>query len=229
MLDADFFHRWMTATAASVDREAQRLTDLDSAIGDADHGSNLQRGFSAVRATLEQEAPDTPGGVLTLAGRQLISTVGGASGPLYGTLLRRTGKALADASEVSEEQLAEALRAGVDGVMKLGGAAPGDKTMVDALVPAVEALGEGFAAARAAADRGAEATTPLQARKGRASYLGERSIGHQDPGATSSALLIAALAETAGTTGATGATESGRTVGTGRTSGASGTAEGAEG
>ncbi|MFI6439175.1 dihydroxyacetone kinase subunit DhaL [Streptomyces sp. NPDC050759] len=198
MLDADFFRRWMTATAASVDREAERLTALDSPIGDADHGSNLQRGFTAVAATLEKEAPDTPGAVLTLAGRQLISTVGGASGPLYGTLLRRTGKALGDAGEVSEEQLAEALRAGVEAVMTLGGAAPGDKTMIDTLVPAVDALGTGFAAARTAAEQGALATTPLQARKGRASYLGERSIGHQDPGATSAALLIAALAEAAG-------------------------------
>ncbi|MER6682995.1 dihydroxyacetone kinase subunit DhaL [Streptomyces olivaceoviridis] len=197
MLDAAFFRRWMTTAAASVSREAERLTALDSAIGDADHGSNLQRGFTAVAAALEKEAPDTPGGVLTLAGRQLISTVGGASGPLYGTLLRRTGKALGDAAEVGEEELAAALRAGVDGVMTLGGAAPGDKTMIDALVPAVDALGDGFGAARAAAEEGALATTPLQARKGRASYLGERSIGHQDPGATSSALLIAALADTA--------------------------------
>ncbi|GAB2970480.1 dihydroxyacetone kinase subunit DhaL [Streptomyces pseudoechinosporeus] len=198
MLDADFFRRWMTATAVSVDRETERLTALDSPIGDADHGSNLQRGFTAVTATLEKEAPDTPGAVLMLAGRQLISTVGGASGPLYGTLLRRTGKALGDAAEVSEEQLTEALRTGVDAVMQLGGAAPGDKTMIDALVPAVDALRESFAAARAAAEEGALATTPLQARKGRASYLGERSIGHQDPGATSSALLIAALEEAAG-------------------------------
>ncbi|GLP65476.1 dihydroxyacetone kinase subunit L [Streptomyces sp. TUS-ST3] len=198
MLDADFFRRWMTATAASVDREAERLTALDSPIGDADHGSNLQRGFTAVAASLEKEVPDTPGAVLTLAGRRLISTVGGASGPLYGTLLRRTGKALGDAGEVSEEELAEALRAGVEAVMTLGGAAPGDKTMIDTLVPAVDALGTGFAAARTAAEQGALATTPLQARKGRASYLGERSIGHQDPGATSAALLIAALAEAAG-------------------------------
>ncbi|QIJ61032.1 dihydroxyacetone kinase subunit DhaL [Streptomyces sp. JB150] len=198
MLDADFFRRWMTATAASVDREAERLTALDSPIGDADHGSNLQRGFAAVTATVEKEAPGTPGGVLTLAGRQLISTVGGASGPLYGTLLRRTGKALGDDAEVSEEQLAQALRAGVEAVMALGGAAPGDKTMIDALVPAVDALSDGFGPARAAAEQGARATTPLQARKGRASYLGERSIGHQDPGATSAALLVAGLAEAAG-------------------------------
>lgn len=198
MLDADFFRRWMTATAASVDREAERLTSLDSPIGDADHGSNLQRGFTAVATALEKEDPQTPGAILMLAGRQLISTVGGASGPLYGTLLRRTGKALGDAGEVSEDQFGQALRAGVDAVMTLGGAAPGDKTMIDALVPAVDALGEGFASARSAAEEGAVATTPLQARKGRASYLGERSIGHQDPGATSSALLIAALAEANG-------------------------------
>ena len=195
MLDAEFFRRWMTVTAASVDREAERLTALDSPIGDADHGSNLHRGFTAVAAALEKEPPGTPGEVLTLAGRQLISTVGGASGPLYGTLLRRTGKALGDAGEVSAEQLAEALRTGVDAVMTLGGAAPGDKTMIDALVPAVDALGDSFTAARTAAEEGAVATTPMQARKGRASYLGERSIGHQDPGATSSALLVEALVE----------------------------------
>lgn len=198
MLDADFFRRWMTATAASVEREAERLTALDSPIGDADHGSNLQRGFTAVAATLEKETPDTPGTVLVLSGSRLISTVGGASGPLYGTLLRRTGKALGDAAEVSAEELTKALRAGVEAVMALGGAAPGDKTMIDALVPAVDALGTGFAAARTAAEQGALATTPLQARKGRASYLGERSIGHQDPGATSASLLIGALAEAAG-------------------------------
>jgi phosphoenolpyruvate---glycerone phosphotransferase subunit DhaL len=197
VLDADFFRRWMTATAASVEREAERLTALDSPIGDADHGSNLHRGFAAVRSVLEKEAPDTPGAVLVLAGRQLISTVGGASGPLYGTLLRRTGKALGDAAEVSDADLTAALRAGVEAVMTLGGAAPGDKTMIDALVPAVDALDRSFAAARAAAEEGALATTPLQARKGRASYLGERSIGHQDPGATSAALLVAALADTA--------------------------------
>ncbi|MGP3633650.1 dihydroxyacetone kinase subunit DhaL [Streptomyces sp. 24-1644] len=195
MLDADFFRRWMAATAAAVDREASRLTELDSAIGDADHGSNLQRGFAAVTAVLEKDAPQTPGAVLTLAGRQLISTVGGASGPLYGTLLRRTGKSLGDASEVTTQQLAEAFGAGVTAVGQLGGAQAGDKTMLDALLPAADALGASFAAAREAAEAGALATVPLQARKGRASYLGERSIGHQDPGATSSALLVAALAE----------------------------------
>ncbi|CAL9373058.1 PEP-dependent dihydroxyacetone kinase, ADP-binding subunit DhaL [Streptomyces sp. enrichment culture] len=202
MLDADFFRRWMTMTAASVDREAQRLTALDSPIGDADHGSNLQRGFAAVRAALEKEPPATPGAVLIQSGRLLISTVGGASGPLYGTLLRRTGKALGDAAEIDERRLAEALRAGVDAVMQLGGATAGDKTMIDALLPAVDALGDSFAAARTAAEEGAVATTPLRARKGRASYLGERSMGHQDPGATSAALLIAALADVAAEAGA---------------------------
>ncbi|MDQ0840780.1 MULTISPECIES: dihydroxyacetone kinase subunit DhaL [unclassified Streptomyces] len=200
MLDAEFFRRWLAAVAASVDREADRLTELDSAIGDADHGSNLRRGFTAVVGVLEKEAPATPGAVLMLAGRQLVSTVGGASGPLYGTLLRRTGKALGDDAEVTPGQLAEALRAGVAAVAQLGGAKAGDKTMLDALEPAVAALGDStrtFAAAREAAESGATATVPLQARKGRASYLGERSIGHQDPGATSSALLLAALAETA--------------------------------
>lgn len=197
MLDAEFFRRWLTAVAAAVDREADHLTELDSAIGDADHGSNLRRGFAAVGAALEKEPPATPGAVLMLAGRQLVSTVGGASGPLYGTLLRRTGKALGDGAEVTPGQLAEALRAGVAAVAQLGGAKAGDKTMLDALEPAVAVLGdsaESYTAAREAADQGALATVPLQARKGRASYLGERSIGHQDPGATSSALLMDALA-----------------------------------
>ena len=140
MLDADFFRRWLVATAAAVEREADRLTELDSAIGDADHGSNLQRGFRAVTAVMDREPPATPGAVLTLAGRQLISTVGGASGPLYGTLLRRTGKSLGDESKVSPAQLAEALGAGVAAVAQLGGAKAGDKTMIDALEPAVAAI-----------------------------------------------------------------------------------------
>ncbi|MEV1053425.1 dihydroxyacetone kinase subunit DhaL [Streptomyces sp. NPDC049887] len=197
MLDADFFLRWMNALAEAVDREAARLTELDAAIGDADHGTNLQRGFTAVRAALEKDVPDTPGAVLMLTGRQLISTVGGASGPLYGTLLRRAGKALGDEAEVTRAQLAEALRAGIAAVAQLGGAKAGDKTMLDALEPAAAALDESFAAAREAADEGAAATVPMLARKGRASYLGERSIGHQDPGATSSALLVGALEEAA--------------------------------
>ncbi len=197
MLDVDFFRRWLTNAAAAVEREAARLTELDSPIGDADHGGNLRRGLSAVVTALEKEAPTTVGGVLTLAGRELISAVGGASGPLYGTLLRHTGKALGDAVEVDEAAFAAALRTGVDAVAALGGAAPGDKTMLDALVPGVDALGTSFGAALAAARQGAVATVPLRARKGRASYLGERSVGHQDPGATSSALLFEALAQTA--------------------------------
>ncbi|MEU5209151.1 dihydroxyacetone kinase subunit DhaL [Streptomyces sp. NPDC020742] len=198
-LDSGFFVRWMTAAAAVIDREAEQLTELDSAIGDADHGSNMQRGFAAVVKTVAEGAPPaTPGAVLIAAGRQLISTVGGASGPLYGTLLRRTGKELGDAAQVSPEELQAGLSAGVAAVGQLGGSAPGDKTMLDALTPAVAALSTSFRAAAEAAQEGAVSTVPMQAKKGRASYLGERSIGHQDPGATSSALLFAALAEVAG-------------------------------
>jgi dihydroxyacetone kinase-like protein len=196
-MDAGFFRRWLTTAARNVEREADRLTELDSAIGDADHGSNLRRGMTAVTAALQREAPDTPGAVLLLAGRTLVSTVGGASGPLFGTLLRRAGKALGDAERVGGEELRQALITGVDAVAQLGGAAPGDKTMVDALRPAAEALPDIPAAARAAA-AGAEATVPLRARKGRASYLGERSEGHMDPGSVSVALLFQALAEVAG-------------------------------
>jgi phosphoenolpyruvate---glycerone phosphotransferase subunit DhaL len=205
VLDTDFFRRWMAATAAAVDREADRLTELDAAIGDADHGSNMRRGFTAVSDVLEKESPSAPGAVLTLAGRQLISTVGGASGPLYGTLLRRTGKSLGDAQEVTAGQLAGALGAGVAAVAQLGGAQAGDKTMLDALLPAVEVLGSSFGEARDAALAGALATVPLRARKGRASYLGERSIGHQDPGAASAALLVGALAEAEKPSGGGGA------------------------
>ncbi|MEV7419249.1 dihydroxyacetone kinase subunit DhaL [Streptomyces sp. NPDC089919] len=197
MRDAEFFRRWMAATGAAVAREAARLTELDSPIGDADHGSNLLRGFTAVRAELTEEPPGTPGAVLQRAGRTLIDTVGGASGPLYGTLLRRTGKQLGEAAEVTDEQLRAALYAGVGAVAQLGGAAPGDKTMLDALVPGVAGLSTSYRAAADAAEHGALATVPMRARKGRASYLGERSVGHQDPGATSAALLLGALAEAA--------------------------------
>lgn len=203
LFDAALAARWLTAVSAAVDREADRLTELDSAIGDADHGDNLRRGFSAVAASLQEESPGTPGAVLRLAGRRLVSTVGGASGPLYGTLLRRTGKTLGETEQASWAEVAAALRQGAEAVAQLGGAAVGDKTMLDALLPAVTAMEEAAprgagAAACAAADaalEGAEATVPLRARKGRASYLGERSIGHLDPGAASSALLLAALAE----------------------------------
>ncbi|RBM24058.1 dihydroxyacetone kinase subunit DhaL [Streptomyces sp. PT12] len=194
--DAGFFRRWLTAAAGSFDAEADRLTELDSAIGDADHGSNMRRGMLAVAAALEKEPPGAPGAVLLLSGRTLVSTVGGASGPLYGTLLRRAGKALGDAERVDDAAVAEALAAGVDAVAQLAGAVAGDKTMLDALRPAVEALPD-YAAARGAAARGAEATVGLRARKGRASYLGERSVGHMDPGAASSALLFDALARAA--------------------------------
>ncbi|MEC3998759.1 dihydroxyacetone kinase subunit DhaL [Actinacidiphila sp. DG2A-62] len=205
-IDAALLRRWLGAAAEAVDREAARLTELDSPIGDADHGTNMRRGFLAARTAVEQEPPDTPGAVLVATGRQLISTVGGASGPLYGTLLRRAGKELGDESAVSAARLRDALKAGVDAVAQLGGAAAGDKTMLDALLPAVDAFtgaldaggsaAESLAAAAAAAAEGAEATIPLRARKGRASYLGERSVGHQDPGATSAALLLTVLADT---------------------------------
>ncbi|MGW8848541.1 dihydroxyacetone kinase subunit DhaL [Streptomyces xiamenensis] len=200
-MDAEFFRRWLTATTRAVDEEADRLTELDAAIGDADHGANLRRGFRAVSEALAAQEPDvvlTPGAVLMLAGRTLISKVGGASGPLYGTLLRRTGKALGDAPEVSDAELRTALDEGVRAVGTLGKSEAGDKTMLDALIPGVRALAESYPAARDAAARGAEATIPMRARRGRASYLGERSVGHQDPGATSSALLFATLAEVAG-------------------------------
>lgn len=206
-IDAGFLLRWLDTATDVIDRESAHLTELDSPIGDADHGSNMRRGFLAARTSIGQEPPDTPGGVLVAVGRQLISTVGGASGPLYGTLLRRAGKELGDESAVTAARLRDALRVGTDAVAQLGGAAPGDKTMLDALFPAVDAMtgsldaggsaAQALSAAASAADEGAQATTPLRARKGRASYLGERSVGHQDPGATSAALLITALADTA--------------------------------
>jgi phosphoenolpyruvate---glycerone phosphotransferase subunit DhaL len=178
------------------------LTQLDAAIGDADHGTNMDRGFTAVVEKLDGiDGP--PGKLLTAAGSTLVSTVGGASGPLWGTALRRAGRSLGDAESFGGAELAEALDAALAGVVELGAAQEGDKTMVDALAPAVRALRAGIdgggeltdalAAARAAGEEGMRATTPLQASKGRASYLGERSIGHQDPGATSTALIIAAL------------------------------------
>ncbi|WP_329250970.1 dihydroxyacetone kinase subunit DhaL [Actinoallomurus sp. NBC_01490] len=184
-----------------VTADAERLTRLDSAIGDGDHGSNLDRGLRAAAEALSKDLP--PGKVLITAGRTLVSKTGGASGPLYGTALRRAGKALGDASEVGAAELGAALRAALEGVQQLGKAEEGDKTMVDALAPAVAAFeaaaGEGLAAAARAAldaaEKGAEATVPLQARKGRASYLGPRSVGHLDPGAASTVLLFRALAD----------------------------------
>jgi phosphoenolpyruvate---glycerone phosphotransferase subunit DhaL len=195
---------WMTETAEAVRRERDHLTQLDAAIGDGDHGVNMNRGFDAVgKALAGQDGSVPPGRLLILAGTTLVSTVGGASGPLWGTALRRAGRALGDREELDGPALVDALDAAIAGVVELGAAAPGDKTMVDALRPALEALRDALArdlplpealsAAADAADAGARATVPMQARKGRASYLGERSIGHQDPGATSAALIMRAL------------------------------------
>ena len=210
-MDIALARAWIATIAEAVAANADHLTDLDSAIGDADHGVNLQRGFTAVVAALDGYEAATVGDVLVRTGSTLISKVGGASGPLYGTAFRTIGKAL-DQSTVDAVVLAKALRAGLDGVQRLGAAMPGDKTIVDAYGPAVEAFeaaaGDGLAtaasAAAAAAEEGAKATTPMQARKGRASYLGTRSIGHQDPGATSTSLIFRALANVtdAGTPGA---------------------------
>ena len=196
---------WLRAAAGAVAAESDLLTRLDSAIGDGDHGVNLNRGFAAVVAGLDGTAPAAVGAVFVKAGTTLISKVGGASGPLYGSALRALGKALPDGAEVGLPAVAAGLDAGLEAVRKLGGAEPGDKTMVDAFRPALDAfeqavsaggdLAAAAAAAARAADEGARATTPMQARKGRASYLGERSVGHQDPGATSTALIFRALAD----------------------------------
>jgi phosphoenolpyruvate---glycerone phosphotransferase subunit DhaL len=196
---------WLKETEVEIAAQSDHLTQLDAAIGDGDHGTNMTRGFTAVgRVLAEQTEPAPPGRLLILAGKTLISTVGGASGPLWGTALRRAGRALGDAETFDAQQLAGALDAAIEGVVELGAAAPGDKTMIDALAPASEALhraldaGEpleqALAAAVSAADEGAESTVPLQARKGRASYLGERSIGHLDPGAASAVIVLSALA-----------------------------------
>jgi phosphoenolpyruvate---glycerone phosphotransferase subunit DhaL len=206
-MDADVFRAWIVAAAKVVDENRDHLTQLDAAIGDADHGINLSRGFTAVLAALESARPDTPGGVLTLAGTTLISKVGGASGPLYGTAFRRAGKSLGDAAEVGLPALAAALEAGLAGVQQLGAAREGDKTMVDALAPATGALSKAIAdgasqsdalsAMAEAARAGAVATISMRALKGRASYLGPRSVGHEDPGAASTALLLGALRDAA--------------------------------
>ncbi|WP_369183032.1 dihydroxyacetone kinase subunit DhaL [Streptomyces sp. Y1] len=203
LFDSSLAEAWIRAIAAAVEKERARLTELDSAIGDGDHGSNLQRGFAAVLTALDGLRPTDPGAVLTKAGTTLVSKVGGASGPLYGKAFRAIGAALP--GPAGPAALADALAAGLDAVRALGKAEPGDKTIVDAWAPAVAALcdaaaagatlPEAAAAAADAADRGARDTVPLRARKGRASYLGERSIGHQDPGATSTALLFRALAD----------------------------------
>jgi dihydroxyacetone kinase-like protein len=199
---------WLRAFAEAVAENRAYLTDLDAAIGDADHGSNMDRGMQAVVAKLGglgEPAWGDMGALLKKVGMTLVSTVGGAAGPLYGTFFLQMGKAAGDAAELSAAQLAVALDAAVKGVQMRGKAELEDKTMVDALVPAAGALSAAAASglplavalkgAAEAAEQGMKATIPLVARKGRASYLGERSAGHQDPGATSSWLLRLAAAE----------------------------------
>jgi dihydroxyacetone kinase-like protein len=196
-MDTELALAWVREIAADVEAAEGLLTELDSAIGDGDHGSNLHRGFTAVLAALDGTEPDTAAAVLSTTGRTLVSKVGGASGPLYGSAFRAMGATLADAG------FAGALAAGLAAIQRLGSARTGDKTMVDAWAPALaafeQAAGSGLAAAAEAAAQAAEQgvldTVPLQARKGRASYLGPRSIGHRDPGAASTALMFRALAK----------------------------------
>src|SRR4051794_1961702 len=208
-VQSDIVQSWMRESASGVRSNADHLTQLDSAIGDGDHGINMSRGFEAVgKALAGQDGSLAPGRLLVVAGKTLVSTVGGASGALWGSFFRAAGRSLGDEAAPDGAALHAALEAGGAAGPALRAAAPGDKTMVDALVPAVDALGaalgEGLAVpaalerAAAAAEDGARATVPLQARKGRASYLGERSIGHQDPGAASAALIVRALARAAG-------------------------------
>jgi phosphoenolpyruvate---glycerone phosphotransferase subunit DhaL len=206
VMDEATIRTWMTEIANSIRAERDHLVQLDAAIGDGDHGINMTRGFEAVVLAFSTEDGGSPGQLMTLAGKTLISAVGGASGPLWGSALRRGGRTLGDKPTFEAEQLVVAMEAALAAVQDLGQAKPGDKTMVDALAPAVGALREGVAAgqplraavgaARSAAEEGMRATVPMQARKGRASYLGERSIGHQDPGATSAVLILKALERT---------------------------------
>jgi len=206
-MQAEVFRAWIAATAAIIEEQRDHLTQLDAAIGDADHGINLSRGFTAVLGALETASPATPGAILTVTGSTLISKVGGASGPLYGMAFRSAGKALGDTADVDLAGLAAALEAALAGVQRLGAAREGDKTMVDALAPATgafsKAVAEGapeadaLAALADAAQAGAAATIPMQALKGRASYLGPRSVGHEDPGAASTALILSALRDAA--------------------------------
>jgi dihydroxyacetone kinase-like protein len=202
-MDAATINSWMREVEASVRAERDHLVQLDSAIGDGDHGTNMTRGFEAVVQALDADNGSPPGRLLIIAGRTLVSTVGGASGPLWGSALRAGGRVLGDQASFDGAQLAEVLAAALASVKDLGTASLGDKTMVDALEPAVDTLKAQIAegvpvaqavdAAAAAAEAGMRATIPIQARKGRASYLGERSVGHQDPGATSTALILRAL------------------------------------
>jgi phosphoenolpyruvate---glycerone phosphotransferase subunit DhaL len=205
-VDIPLTRDWIAILATTIADQADYLTQLDSAIGDADHGVNLNRGFAAVVEALDGYEATTVGEVLVKVGTTLISRVGGASGPLYGSAFRAMGKELSE-STCDGAQLVAALRAGLEALQKLGAAVPGDKTIVDAYLPAIEAFegalgaGSGLAAATRAAEgaaqEGMQATVPMQARKGRASYLGPRSVGHQDPGATSTWLMFRSLAEAA--------------------------------
>ncbi|TMD26799.1 MAG: dihydroxyacetone kinase subunit L [Chloroflexi bacterium] len=202
-MDAATITSWMREIDAAVRRERDHLVQLDAAIGDGDHGTNMTRGFEAVVQALDGDPGSPPGKLLILAGRTLVSTVGGASGPLWGSALRSGGRVLGEQPTFEGQELVQVLAAALASVKDLGTAAVGDKTMVDALEPAVDALrtrltagasiDDALEAAAVAAETGMRATVPMQARKGRASYLGERSVGHQDPGATSTALMIRAL------------------------------------
>jgi dihydroxyacetone kinase-like protein len=199
---------WLRRFGDLVAEHRDELTDLDSAIGDADHGINMDRGMQAVRAKLDAGAPPAADELFKLVGMTLVSSVGGASGPLYGTFFLRFGTACGSRDAVSMDDLVKAFRSGIEGLVARGRPELGDKTMFDSLHPALEALdaavaagaptGDAFATAWHAAVRGRDDTIPMVARKGRASYLGERSVGHQDPGATSSGLLVRTLAEVAG-------------------------------
>lgn len=196
---------WIQRIVELIRQNRDYLTQLDAAIGDADHGANMDRGFQVAVQKLGNEPPNDVGAIFRTVGMALLSSVGGAAGPLYGTFFLELGKQLAGRTAVSAQEWATALRTAVAAVATRGQAQVGDKTMIDALAPAVEelerALAEGISLAAAmqraaaAAEEGMRATIPLQARRGRASYLGERSVGHQDPGATSSALLLTAAAE----------------------------------
>ena len=197
---------WIKAVGAGISTNKEYLTQLDSDIGDADHGANMDRGFQAVLAKLPGVTDKDIGTVFKTVGMTLVSTVGGAGGPLYGTFFIQMSTTAADKLELTLADWAAALQAGVAGVVMRGKANLGDKTMVDALTPAVEALkaasAEGASLPQAlrrseqAAEQGMRDTIPLVARKGRASYLGERSAGHQDPGATSSHLMLKLAADT---------------------------------
>ncbi len=193
---------WLSRYSTVVTEQRQYLTDLDSAIGDADHGSNMDRGMAAAVAAVAAAPPATIADLGKTVGMTLVSTVGGASGPLYGTFFLRFGVAGGAVDSLDAAGLGAALRAGVDGIVARGKAVLEDKTMLDALLPALDAydaagasVSDATAAAASAAEAGRDATIPLVARKGRASYLGERSAGHMDPGAASSSLLLRALAD----------------------------------